>query len=214
MLFRAGRAGSPACRAERSGGGALPSAALRQCDKLKLYFGNSKIEVEINMAEEKKERYVFKSYRLEDFDEKGYSYAVKDSIVELDKFGKIKFVSRVRKGGKHNTLEIYLTSLENDVLYDFAEFDCFPNDFNVKEFSFVDLNRDNLKDLIIILSCNEDDTINNVRVYFQNKKGGFDINEDLYDKLNNEENVNDNILNIEKYIKNNFILGEKKDIIN
>ena len=92
--------------------------------------------------------------------------------------------------------------MEKEILYDFNEFNYFPNDFCVKEFSFEDLNQDGLKDLVLILTCNEDNRIKNARVYYQNNKGSFVINKDLYDELNNGKHTyNKNVQRVKEYIK-------------
>ncbi len=132
--------------------------------------------------------YLFRAYKLEDSEQKGFSYADTVDTIALDGWGTVKFISRVRTGGKHNVLEVYLTSMENDILYNFSYLGNYPHDVCVKEYSFEDLDDDGLKDLILSLTGNEEgeDEIQ-TRVYYQKENGGFKNDNKLFVGLNDGE---------------------------
>lgn len=141
--------------------------------------------------------YQLKPYNLKDIISDGRSDFDTDfSEIELEKWGTVKFVSVVRKNKKRNTLFIYLVDNSENILYNFSEPVGFPNDFKVKEFLFTGINKDNKKDLLLVLTGLSDHDLYDARVYTQNEMGGFEMDTDLRNKLNNtkkpfNKNTND-----------------------
>ena len=147
--------------------------------------------------------YLFRPYKLKDSEEKRYSYEDTVDTIELDGWGAVKFISRVRSGGKHNILEIYLTSMENDILYNFTYLGNYPHNVCVKEYSFEDLDNDGLKDLILILTGNEEGEGESMaRVYYQKNNGGFKNDKKLFVALNGgKHSYNQSVKSVVEYIR-------------
>lgn len=140
--------------------------------------------------------YNLKDLILEDISGLKFKYDTDFSEIELEKWGTVKFVSVVRKGKKRNTLFLYLIDDSENILYNFSEPVGFPNDFKVKDFLFTDINNDNKKDLILVLTGLSDHNLYDARVYTENEMGGFEMDTELRNKLNNSKkpfhkNIND-----------------------
>lgn len=154
--------------------------------------------------------YQLKPYNLKDLlSEKissfDFKYDTNFSEIELEKWGTVNFVSVVRRGNKRNTLFLYLVDDSKNILYDFSEPVGFPNDFTVKEFLFTDINKDNKKDLLLVLTGLSDHNLYDARVYTANEIGGFEMDTDLRNKLNNSKKpFNKNINNILTYLNKNY----------
>ncbi len=67
-------------------------------------------------------------------------------MVDLDSWGKVKFVSGKLTQGNHVPVVFYLTNEEGDIFYEFTN--GFPYSVDVEAVSFKDLNNDGLKTLL------------------------------------------------------------------
>ena len=131
----------------------------------------------------------FNPYNLSDF--KFRPFKNQSFKVDLNSWGNVKFVSGQCDTGKHILTEFYLTNEDGDILYSFGS--PFPYGVDVKAVSFQDVNKDGLKDVIIIAFESDDNTWHRACVFFQKVDGSFNID----DKLNQEINDSGN----NKYIK-------------
>lgn len=175
--------------------------------KMEIQFMDNDLEVRLTSEKNTESNetridgeFVFKTFNLKDEEEKDFIF--KDEIypVDINKWGKVDFVSRFREGSKHSVLFVYLTDKSGNIIYDFAYPNYFPTDSYVHNFKFTDLNSDGLEDLVLILSCGGD--TRQARVYFQNSKKGFEENEVLFDKLNSEKDFyNKDVESVIKFIE-------------
>ncbi|WP_242975962.1 hypothetical protein [Desulfosporosinus sp. FKB] len=163
---------------------------------LKLVFkSNHEIEATITIADKSKTTvqpsqgtFNFVPENINDI--KGFSSIEKQSfMVNLNSWGNVKFVSGKLTGGSHVPVEFYLTDKEGDIFYDFAA--TLPYRVDVKAVSFEDVNKDGLKDIIIIVN-DEDDTSNCLAtVYFQKADGSFandlKLDQEINESGNNKE---------------------------
>lgn len=137
-----------------------------------VFKSDDEMEISIKYTEKQDEKVkdevvTMKPYTLKDMESKRATFKDKSSPVYLKEWGgEINFVSRYRTDNKHQVLFLYLVDKNDRVLYDFSQPIPLPNGINIKEFSFVDLNKDGRKDFILILEYD-------ARVYFQNEYGGF-----------------------------------------
>ncbi|MGC7871087.1 hypothetical protein ACPUYX_06090 [Desulfosporosinus sp. SYSU MS00001] len=135
-------------------------------------------------------------------DIKGFSPIEKQSfMVNLNSWGNVKFVSGKLTGGSHVPVEFYLTDKEGDILYDFGA--TLPYRVDVKAVSFEDVNKDRLKDIIIIVN-DEDDTSNCLAaVYFQKADGSF-ANDLKLDQEINESGNNKDVKTLRTFLAPKF----------
>lgn len=140
--------------------------------------------------------YKFKPYNLNDLNK---FTPLKDQsfIVDLNSWGKVRFVSGKLDSGKHILTVCFLTNIDRDILYDFGS--SFPYDVDIKTISFKDVNKDKLKDLIIITDCEE----LRAYVYFQKPDGSFYDDGEL-DKEINDSGNNKNIKTVIGYLLKKF----------
>ena len=115
--------------------------------------------------------------------------------VNLNSWGDVKFVSGKLTGGNHVPAVFYLTNNDDDILYDFAP--DLPYDINIKAISFEDVNKDGLKDIIIIVGGGDGWYLANV--YIQEIDGSFYNNADLNREIN-ESGSNKDVKTILKFI--------------
>lgn len=132
--------------------------------------------------------FLFKPYNLNDIDVftpfKDQSFAV-----DLNSWGNVKFVSG-RYIGKYHILTVcFLTNEAGDILYDFNA--PFPYAADVKAVSFQDVNKDGLKDIIIIVGNSDNSSSQIATVFFQKDDGSFDyddaLDNEIYDSGNNKD---------------------------
>ncbi|WP_234122795.1 hypothetical protein [Clostridium hydrogenum] len=147
----------------------------------------------------------FRPYKPSDMD--GFSIIKNQSfMVNLNSWGNVRFVSAKLLGGNHVPTLFYLTDKDGDFIYDFtAEL---PYSVDVAAVSFQDLNKDGLKDIIII--CRDAYHVPAgttgkpiADVYFQKSDGSFECDTKLNQELNESGNNND-IKTIVNYISNNY----------
>lgn len=132
-------------------------------------------------------------------------------MVDLEKWGKVKFVSGQFLDGGRSILELYLLNDKEKILYHFPDF--MGNNswtfFEIRAISFKDINKDGLKDIIVIA-----DYVTGIgsegsipfpvcSIYFQGEKE-FYTKPDL-DKEINASKQNESIDMVVKFVE------EKKD---
>lgn len=128
-------------------------------------------------------------------------------IVDLDSWGTVNFVSGILTGGNHIPTVFYLTNEDGDILYDFNSE--LPYSVDVKAVSFKDVNKDGLKDVIIIVAdnygidYNEDSDMLIATVYFQNSDGLFANDYDLDFEINESGN-NKDIKTVTDYLSKKY----------
>lgn len=109
-------------------------------------------------------------------------------MVNLNSWGNVKFVSGKLTAGNHIPVVFYLTNKDGDILYDFDA--ALPYNVDVKAVSFVDVNKDGLKDIIIIVAGN-DGSGQVATVYLQKADGSFANDPKLDQEINNSGNNKD-----------------------
>lgn len=131
----------------------------------------------------------FIPYNLNDM--KGFSLFKDQSFtVDLNSWGNVRFVSGKVIGGNHIPTLFYLTDKDGDILYDFAPE--LPYSVDVKAVSFQDVNKDGLKDIIIIVADAYHVTTGTgesiATVYFQKADGSFNNDPKLDQEINASKN--------------------------
>jgi hypothetical protein len=120
-------------------------------------------------------------------------------MVDLNSWGTVKFVSGKLTAGNHIPTVFYLTDNDGNILYDF---DMNPYNTDVKAVSFVDGNKDGLKDVIIIVAGN-DGTGTIATVFFQKANGTF-ANDLKLDQEINASGKNKDVKSITGYLSSKF----------
>lgn len=122
-------------------------------------------------------------------------------LVDMDSWGKVRFVSGKLTAGSHIPAVFYLTDEEGNIFYEFNT--TFPYSVDVKAVSFKDLNKDGLKDIIIIVSDNYEGPSGPpiANVCFQQKDGTFVTDYGLCQEINDSGN-NKDIQTVADYIMN------------
>ncbi len=176
--------------------------------KMKLIFiTNNEIEATIEYASKSEfngNKYLngtffFRPYNLKDIS--GFTpfcdqcFAVDD----LNSWGDINFVSGKRVRGHHIPTVAYLANKGGDIFYSFTSL--LPNNVNIKAVSFQDLNKDGLKDIIIIIG-GVDDSLNFALVTIQDTYGSFS-RDSKFEQGINESGNNKDIQTIMDYLSNN-----------
>lgn len=124
--------------------------------------------------------------------------------VSLKNYGKVKFISGLKREDANDIAVFYLIDDKNNVLYKFPDF--YGNKKggfnNISAVSFSDVNKDGLKDVVIIADYragSNSSTTPISSIYFQKGKE-FINNENLDDKINSSSN-NKDIASVLKYAK-------------
>lgn len=121
--------------------------------------------------------------------------------VNLNSWGNVSFVSGKATGGKHIPTLFYLTNKDGDILYNFGS--PFPYSVNPKAVSFKDINKDGLKDIIIIVADSEDSSSSMAKVFFQKADGSFNNDGKLDQEINDSGN-NKDIKTVSDYLSKKF----------
>ncbi len=124
-------------------------------------------------------------------------------MVDLNSWGNVKFVSGKLTGGNHIPVVFYLTNEEGDILnYIYAGL---PYSVDVKAVSFQDVNKDGLKDIIIIAEDNYDGASGEpiATVLLQEDDGSFTRDDKLSQEINDSGN-NKDISTIVNYLSSKF----------
>lgn len=128
--------------------------------------------------------------------------------VNLENYGRVKFISGLKREDYNNNANFYLVDDKNNVLYKFPDF--YGNTkgmFNdIRAVSFVDVNNDGLKEIVIISDYKSNTSSSTLipicSIYFQ--KGKEFINyKNIDDRINNSSN-NKDIATVLKYAKENL----------
>lgn len=124
-------------------------------------------------------------------------------MVDLNSWGKVKFVSGKLTAGNHIPVVFYLTDKDGDILYDF--YATLPYSVDVKAVSFEDVNKDRLKDIIIIVADNYDgSSVGTIAaVYLQKADGTFTNDHKLEQEINDSGN-NKDIGTVRNYLSSKF----------
>ena len=145
--------------------------------------------------------FLFRPYNIRDldgfrpFDDNCFS-------VDLKIWGNVNFVSGKQFSGLHIPTLAFLTSKDGDILYDFTWF--IPTNVEFKDVSFQDINKDGLKDIIIVIYGGAEDTEHAAIILLQKSNGSFEgIDEDLNLEINNSGNNRD-IETITEYLSKKF----------
>ena len=131
-------------------------------------------DIEVIYPDEKNKNYQYTPYTINDeialeglIPDKNQSFTV-----NLNSWGNVNFVS----GEILNTPIFYLTNKDGDILYDFDDGIGLDSNFViVKAVSFQDVNKNGLKDIIIIAADNNDSSNVMAEVYLQQADGSFYI---------------------------------------
>lgn len=124
-------------------------------------------------------------------------------MVDLNSWGNVKFVSGKLTAGNHIPVVFYLTNKDGDILYDFNA--SLPYSVDVKAVSFKDVNKDGLKDIIIIVADNYEGSSGGhiATVYFQKVDGTF-ANDHKLDQEVNDSGNNKDINTVTNYLSSKF----------
>lgn len=125
----------------------------------------------------------FVPYNLKDVE--GFSLIEDQSFpVDLNSWGKVKFVSGKLTAGSHIPVVFYLTDQDGNILYNFKA--ALPYMVDVKAVSFDDVSNDGLTDIIIIVDDAYPGQGNNplATVYFQKADGSFENDLKLDQEIN------------------------------
>lgn len=177
---------------------------------LKLVFkANNKMEGTISLSEKSKTTiqppegtFEFAPDNIKNI--KGFSPIESQSfMVNLNAWGNVKFVSGKLTAGNHIPTVFYLTNENGDILYQFVDVP-FPYSVDVKAVSFVDVNKDGLKDVIIIVVDNYDGSGQNIAtVCFQKADGTFTNDPKLYEEIN-ASGHNKDVEAVKNYLSKKF----------
>ena len=124
-------------------------------------------------------------------------------MVNINSWGNVKFVSGKLTAGNHIPTVFYLTNEKGDILYQFVDVP-FPYSVDVKAVSFVDVNKDGLKDVIIIVVDNYNGSGQTIAtVCFQKADGSFANDPKLYQEINASGN-NKDIETVKNFLSKKF----------
>lgn len=134
---------------------------------------------------------------------KGFSLLKNQSfMVNLNSWGNVRFVSGKLTAGNHIPVVFYLTDTQGNILFDFNP--SLPYNADVNAVSFVDLNKDRLKDIIIIVDYNGVNGVSQLAtVYFQKIDGSFINYPNIDEKINNSGN-NKSVKDVKNYLSQNL----------
>jgi len=124
-------------------------------------------------------------------------------MVDLNSWGHVQFVSGKLTGGNHIPVVFYLTNEQGDILYNF--YAALPYSVDVKAVSFQDVNKDGLKDIIILVEDNYDGASGEpiATVFMQEADGSFARDNELDQEIN-DSGSNKDIRTIVSYLSSKF----------
>jgi len=122
--------------------------------------------------------------------------------VDLKSWGNVKFVSGKITGGNHIPTVFYLTNAKGDILYSFND-SPYPYNVDFKAVSFEDVNKDGLKDIIMIVSDNDNAGKPIAAFWSQNANKTFTCDTKRSQDLNNSGN-NTDIKTVRDYLSKKF----------
>jgi len=127
-------------------------------------------------------------------------------LVNLENYGSVKFISGLKRENSNDNVNFYLVNDRNNVLYKFPDFYGNAKGMftDIEAVSFSDVNKDGLKDIIVIANYSINGKSTKIcSIYFQKGKE-FINNKNFDDKINNSPN-NKSVAAILKYAKGNLI---------
>lgn len=124
-------------------------------------------------------------------------------MVNLNSWGNVKFVSGKITAGNHIPVVFYLTNKDGDILYNFNA--TLPYSVDVKAVSFEDVNKNGLKDIIIIVADNYVASSGEpiATVYLQKADGSF-TNDYKLDQEINDSGSNKDVGSVTNYLSRKF----------
>ena len=179
--------------------------------RVKLLFKpEGALEAEVTITEKSEDPLItlpqgtfeFTPYNLKDI--KGFVPVEAQTFpVDLNSWGNVKFVSGKLTAGNHVPAVFYLTDEGGDILYSFNA--VLPYSVDVKAVSFKDVDRDGLKDIIIIVADNYEGSSGGTiaTVYMQKADGSFLNDSELDQEINNSGN-NKDISTVTNYLLSKF----------
>lgn len=134
---------------------------------------------------------------------KGFTLIENQSfMVNLNSWGNVRFVSGKLTAGNHVPVVFYLTNKNGDILYSFDDTP-FPYRVDVKAVSFKDVNKDGLKDIIVIVSDSEGLGGPMAAVWLQDANKKFTCDVKIYKEMNESGN-NKDIQTVTDYLSKKF----------
>lgn len=175
-----------------------------------LFKPNSTLEATIKITEKSGDTvmslpegtFEFTPYNLKNI--KGFALIENQTfMVDLNSWGNVKFVSGKLTAGNHIPVVFYLTNKDGDILYNFNA--TLPYSVDVQAVSFKDVNKDGLKDIIIIVADNYDGSSEDpiATVYLQKADGSFTNDYKLDQEINDSGN-NKDIGTVTNYLSSKF----------
>lgn len=126
--------------------------------------------------------------------------------VNLENYGKVKFISGLKRENSNDNVNFYLINDKNNVLYKFTDF--YGNSKgmfnNINAVSFADVNKDSLKDIIVIADYSASGIPTTICSIYLQKGKAFINNKSFDDKMNSSSN-NKDIATVLKYAKENLL---------
>lgn len=123
-------------------------------------------------------------------------------MVNLNSWGNVRFVSGKLTAGNHVPVVFYLTNKNGDILYSFDDLP-FPYKVDVKAVSFRDVNKDGLKDIIVIVSDSYNHGESIAAVWLQNANKSFTCDVKIFKEMNESGN-NKDIQTVTDYLSKKF----------
>lgn len=134
---------------------------------------------------------------------KGFTIIENQSfMVNLNSWGNVRFVSGKLTAGNHVPVVFYLTNKNGDILYNFDDTP-FPYRVDVKAVSFRDVNKDGLKDIIIIVSDSDGLGGPMAAVWLQDANKKFTCDVKIYKEMNESGN-NKDMQTVTDYLSKKF----------
>ena len=175
---------------------------------MKLFFRtNGKIEVTFeysdkeeadNFIAEEGKSYEYIPFNINNID--GFIPIESQSlIVNLNSWGDVKFVSGKTKGERYTSACFYLTDEDGNILYEFYT-DTYVN-VDVDDVSFQDVNKDGLKDIIIIVHHTHNPGFGKqfATVFYQKTDGTF-YYDGMLDQEINDSDSNKDVKTVTEYL--------------
>lgn len=123
-------------------------------------------------------------------------------LVNLNSWGNVKFISGKITGGSHIPTVFYLANESGDILYSFDD-SPFPYNVDVSAISFKDINKDGLKDIVIIATDNFNSGKPIAAVWLQNANRKFTCDLNLYQSIN-KSGSNKDMKTVLNYLSTKF----------
>ena len=123
----------------------------------------------------------FRPYNMKDID--GFS-PFKDQCfsIELNSWGTVNFISGKVTHAHHINTVAYLANEDGDIFYKFDS--VLGNNLDYDAVSFQDINKDGLKDLVLIVSARDYGFMGAVVLFIQKADGAFEVDSSLSEEVN------------------------------